>query len=267
MKRILSLMLVIALTLCLEGCIRKPDPELEAAAKNMEAFNSISCQMDMNLTVDREGVNTPVQMRAFTKIMREEGLMHMHLDMNLGDKKLGSEIYRQQTGFESMEYRGIDIGDGLEWTRESGSVFSIASLIPSSDVLKYISHVQGTEESAEIGGRNCTRYEGYIEGPNLKLLLKVVSFMGQAGKEFSQAFSDKLQALRIPVSIYLDQQELLIVRIDLDAAELLEAAGILRDENIRFTSAELTVEYGDFDAVSEIVIPDEALNAPDQSAA
>ena len=261
MKRLFSLLLVFLLMFSLSGCIRKPNDALMTAAENMEKYNSLSYHLHMNVTAVQDGVSAPFEIQAFTRIMNTEGLMHMELEMNLAGHKLINQTYRQQTGFQSVEYKGIDIGNGMEWTRKSGSILNIASVIPSADVLKYISDVHSTEETIEIGGRNCTRYEGYIEGPKLKLLLKLVSLMGETGKEISEAFSGRLEALKVPVSLYLDTADPVIVRISLDGAELLDAAGILNKQDLSFTSAEITVEYDDFDSVSEIIIPEEALNA------
>ena len=267
MKRFFSLLTAILLMFSLVGCIRKPNDALMTAAENMEKFNSLSYHFQMNVTAVQDGIAAPFEIHAFTRIMNEEGLMHMAMEMNLAGHPLKSETYRQQTGFQSVEYKGLDMGDGMMWSQESGSVLNIASVIPSGDVLKYISNVHSTGETTEIDGRNCTRYEGYIEGPKLKLLLKLVSLMGETGKEISEAFSGKLQALKVPVSLFLDTQEQIIIRIHLDGAELLEAAGILEKQNLSFTSAEISVEYGDFDAVSEILIPEEALNTASEPAA
>ena len=261
MKRLFSLFLVFLLVFSLAGCIRKPDDALMAAAENMEKYNSLSYHLNIKIAAEQDGTETPFHIQAFTRIMNEEGLMHIAMEMNLAGHPLRSETYRQQTGFQSMEYKGLDMGDGMMWSQQSGSVLNIASVIPSRNVLKYISNVQSTEEVSQIDGRSCTRYEGYIEGPKLKLLLKLVSLMGETGKEISEAFSGKLQALKVPVTLYLDTQDPAIVRISLDAADLLDTAGVFQDQGFRLKSAEISIEYGDFDAVSEIIIPAEALNA------
>lgn len=265
MKRLFSFFLAILLVFSLTGCIRKPDTSLMSAAENMEKYNSLSYHLNVNIAAEADGTGSAFQIDAFTRIMNEEGLMHMILEMNMAGHRLNFQTYRQQTGFQSVEYKGMDIGDGMEWTKVDGSILNIASVIPSGDLLKYISNVHSTEEVSQIGGRSCTRYEGYIEGPKLQLLLKMVSLMGETGKEISEAFSGKLQALKIPVSLYLDTQDPVIVRISLDAENLLDSVSIMEDKDLHLKSAEFSIEYGDFDAVSEIIIPEEALNAASET--
>ena len=261
MKRVFSLLTVLLLVLSLGGCIRKPDDTLMNASKNMEKYNSLSFKLNLSLSALADGSDAPITVQAYSRIMNEEGLMHMHLDMNLAGARLISETYKQQKGFESTVYRGTDVGYGMDWTREEGPALSIASFVPSRQILKYITQVQKTDSTAEIGGRICTRYEGVIEGPNLKLLLKLLNFMGEAGKEISTLLTEKIEELKIPIVLYLDPEDPVITRIELDAAELISGANLLENQDISFSSGVFSVEYGDFDEITEIIIPEEALNA------
>ena len=259
-------MIALLLVLSLGGCIRKPDEALMTAAENMEKHNSLSFRLNLNITPVTSETTTPISIQACSRIMKEEGLMHMHLNMDMAGTRVISETYKQQKGFESTTYKGTDVGHGMEWTRENGHILSITSFVPSRQILKYISQVQKTGDTAEINGRICDRYEGVIEGPNLKLLLKFLNFLGDTGKEISTALAGKLKELKIPVVLYLDREDPAIIRIHLDAAELISGAGLLENQNISFASAELSLEYGDFDAITEIVIPEEALNTAAETA-
>ena len=262
MKKLIAALLVLAMALTMGGCLRKADGTLTAAAENMEKCNSLSYRMRIDMEGEKDGKSVPLQVEAVSRIMEQEGLMHMSLHMNLAEIPVQMEIYRQQEGFNSTEYRGTNWGDGMEWVRTEGSVLSIASAVPSEDFLKYISEVEKTEDTLVINGRSCTRYEGAVKGPNLKLLLKLVSLLGDVGSEISQNLQASLDTLRIPVTLYLDTQENRIIRISVDALELLSASGILEEEMSQCKKMEFSIEYGDFDAVTDIVIPEEALNAP-----
>ena len=158
--------------------------------------------------------------------------------------------------------KGTDLGRGIEWTKDESSGVKLVSPVPSEEILRFISEVTPSEETAVIGGYEAQKYTGVIKGPSLSLLLKMLTFLGEAGQELSQLLGEGLQHIRVPVTIYLNPEENLILQISLDSMELLKAAGTLDNTDLQCSKFLFSISYGDFDAISSITVPEEALNAP-----
>lgn len=262
MKKLLSMILVLTMAVSLCGCQRKADQALLTAAENMEKFDSMTFRVDLDVTAFRNGQETPIAATATSSTMEDEGLTCMTMDLKVDDVTMDVEIYREQQGFHSMEYRGVDMGRGREWTRKEGSPFKMVSPVPTEEILRYFTDLEETDETAVIGGRVGTRYNAVIKGPDFGKLIKLLQLLGGMGRDAGEAISAADGKLNVPLAIYMDTEDQLILKISLDATDLLEAGGVLNSKDLEIECLEFSIEYSEFGEVEPIIIPDEARNAP-----
>ena len=216
--------------------------------------------------------------------------LKMDMDMVVMGKTLKLQTYMQQEGDSFISYSSAD--GGATWTKQSLDVSALpAQAMNPNDfsmLLKIASRFEKTGTET-VKGAEATVFSGTIEGDDIQEAIEmsgVLEAMGSSMSSLGMDFSamDFSDTGSIPTTISIDNKSGMIVKYTMDMTELMKSmmprlmdmiSGSVSGEapegldpstlglSIDIDRVFVTYVLYDFDAVSEITIPEAALNAPE----
>ena len=275
MKKAAAFFLAAAMLLSLSAC-GSFETKMAKAASKMEKLNSyhmsMSMPMSMSMSILGQDVNMDMDMGWELDIRKEPMAAGGTMTVSVLGVSQELPFYMEKVGEEYKTY--INTGDG--WTAKTVSagkqpfqLNALGSLALLAKVGKSFSQI-GTET---VSGSEATRFDGVIEGELVAGALEMsgaLSALTEAlGTELSTEELANLDG--IPTSIWIDNKSGMLVRYDMDMAEVVRSlsAGLIdglmeeyglgnMDVDLSISSLKTSVLLSDFDRIDEIVIPDEA---------
>ena len=215
--------------------------------------------IDMLMTAEMETISDPLQLKMTmtTEAMGESMVM---------------EVYAQEKDGSITMY----LNDGTGWSSGSASETDILSYTATSNLASILAGGVSLAEagSEDISGRAAFRYEGSYTGDAAKELLlesgtlDSVSQLGLDAATLLDSMDDGLSG--IPVKVWIDKENCQVLRYEMDMTDMMndvmsamfaslgeQAEGL----SIECPVVKITMDCRDYNALTEIVIPEEALAA------
>lgn len=162
-------------------------------------------------------------------------------------------------------YTGIFIPEltDLWYSQDITDVFAFSttgSLMEAAEL--YLEGLQELTLAGEetIGESTCVRYDGYLDGEVLGRMLQeaVTEMAGESLLPEGLDMEDMEDWVisDLPICFWLDKDSGMLMRIYLESGEL---TGTLLDTGEEFGPVSLTMDFGNFNSVSSLELPKEAL--------
>ena len=276
--RIIALILLAAMLLCLTGC-GSFETRMARAAKKMAALQSAHMDMDMHMDFSAsllgESLDLDVNMENGIDMQTEPLRARMEIGMEVLGINMEMLMYMEQNGEEHTVYVSAD--DGKSW--ESESITAEEAKSQTGDMknnLKiFIDCAKSFQEAGieTVNGAEATRYDGEITGESLESALELSGAKEMLGEGLGAKLSaDAFTGLEsIPCSVWIDNKSGMVVRYDMDMSQIMQslmkdmmdeifaAQGLEGVEmEMEFREVTVSVVLSQFDAVGEILIPDNA---------
>ena len=272
---LLALCTLLALCACggkAEPTPKNPEEIMKTAAQQLEGAKSISFDMEMQMTMGAQGqtMDLGVTMSADTikEPLQVRGTMHMDM---FG---LDTEIYlAQQEDGSLVTYTGIKQGDKVaEWykaTVSADDLEGIQAQVSSYDAdSSFSTQLEIAADLKEIGvekvnEKNATRYDGVIHSSDITKALgqtDAADTLDMLGIDPSKLDQD------VPISIWI-YDDGMPAKYDIDMTDLITQLMAQSEETagVEVSAMKVSMTITGVDTVSEIVIPEEALNAQEIS--
>lgn len=300
-RKLIALLLAMIMMFCLTGCDGLFGVKMTRAALKMQKLQSlrsdITSDLSLNVTLMGEGLDLDMTASGTVDVILSPLLVKADLTLNMLDENVDTLSYLEQKGDKLLIYSSAD--EGETWSRTEVDASSLAengkmdtkSLTQLAKLANSFEEV-GTEM---VKGSEATIYSGKITGADLASsgdLDAVVDSIGDGtGSGIDLSALDFSNVGDIPLTVGIDKESGMVVKCGIDLTSLMQAVlPVALDAAMKTAMADgalgemgglgldalglqlnlnkLTAdaELYDFDAVSEIVIPDAALNAVDIAA-
>ena len=216
----------------------------------------------MNTTAEADCIVDPIMMD-----------MDMTMDM-MGLFDMDLKMYVVQDGSSYTMYTGMDNGDGtMSWSKDTlDDLGDIAQYNGKASMDIYLENGSNFKEigAEDVDGVSAVRYDGIISQDSLKSVMDTSGVLEQYESLGLEGMEDLLDEMGdLPVSIWLDPDSDLPVKYEMDMTQMMQNMmnKLLAEEeetaDIGFTVDKCVISMvcSDYNTVSNIEIPEEALNA------
>lgn len=278
LKKVLALLLALAMVLCLSACGSFEKKMAKSAAK-MGQLDSMHADMElslgMNLSVIGQSMDMDITIKSGIDMNTEPFAMKMDMDVEAMGIGQQAQVYIVDEAGERVAYASDD--GGKTWERGTVEVDVDVNGMSVKDSLALLSKwADSFEKTGEenINGSIATKYSGAIDAESLVQMMESVgadeALEAGLGVDFD---GDDAAALKdVPVSIWIDNKSGMVVRMDMDMTELMQSLlSDIIDETIsgamdgsglgnlpldmQLSTAAATVEFSQFDEVGKIELP------------
>ena len=245
------------------------DMELAMEVEMVVSVGEVKQRLPMNIT-----------MTGRTDMSREPYLVMAAISLSAMGENMDALLYGAQEDGAMVLYSSMD--GGATWTRQKGGEGLQLPQDPTESFGQLLD--MGPADLKRVGtdvvdGKPVTVYAGKVEGKHLQEVLESTG----AAEELTEAMNDDLPAEMlenlgdIDFTVMIEEESGLPVRYSMDMAEALKglvetvlqqslAGQDLEDMEIGLDvpSATLELTLSKFDSIDPIVIPEAALNAPEE---
>lgn len=279
LTKLLAAAVVLTMALALAACGGSGGQSAEdILTRSQEAFNSItsmhySIDMDMAFSAEGESVNISTAAEADCIVEPMTINMDMTMDM-MGLFDMTFKMYMVQDGDKIITYTGMDDGEGgYTWSKDVMDDMGDMSQYDGQASMKvYLDNISSFKEAGteEVAGVTATRYDGVIAQDSLKEVMEASGTLDQYESLGIEGLDDLLGEMGdLPVSIWIDQKTDLPVKYEMDMTAMMQSMmSKLLAEDPDAAEADFTVDKcsivmicSDYNSISSIEIPEEALNA------
>ena len=283
-KRIAAVAAASILALALLGCGGNKEEAkrmLEEAQQKMADVKSMEITMNMDMDMELLGQKMVMNMGGNMSMINAPVQMKLDMKVDAGEGAQQVQLYAKQEGDVITMYSGA----GSAWTKQELTVpefeKQIAQYDANQSVEQYIEMFSDIKmgKNESFNGKDCTRIIGIISGDQLRDALNMAGNTGLENLEDSGMSSEDIKGLfegvdDLEMSIWIDNESGCIVGYEMDMSKLLEqvfqnlmkkmseSSGMSIEVKINKMRIEMAIE--NIDGVEEIVIPQDALNAPEE---
>lgn len=280
-KRVMALGLALALILALAACGAKtPQQVLRTAEEKLEKCGSARYEMTTDLSMSIMDEQVDLRMSGSGAYTRDPEAVAVSLTMDMGE--LGAvemQAYTLAADGAYDVYTGMMM-DGMDpyWEYQRSDLTEEIEQINVEEAMSlYLESSESFQEAATetVGDSEAVRYDGVISKEFTQKVMEASGVIGDLGGLLQtsegeldlESIQDELPAL--PISIWIDSESGLPVQYSMDMTEIMTAVmeaafssdPSLSDVSITMEKVTVTATLYDFDAVDEIVVPEEALSA------
>lgn len=270
MKKILSLLLAVALVFSLAACAAPSEEDnaeiIQTAVDNLNDAKSLSYTMEMSMDLSASGQSASMKYTIDADYITDPILMKMVMTMNLYAMSVQTTSYAEDNGDSTCTiYTTVD---GNTWTKDVQDINTLeydaqATLSNYADNLSSITRV-GAER---IDGVSAMRYDCVISKDSIAEVLET-SGVGEMLSALSMnvGLPEVTSALQdISFSIWIDMDNLVPVKYSLDMSEFFESLfamiGGEEVEGVSVSNLTTTISLRNINAVESFEIPDAAKNS------
>ena len=275
---LLALAICLTLSACDSGAAKAPETMeeiMEKAQENMEAAESISYEMIMNIGMAVEGKTFQMSMLGKGEMIQDPMLLKMDININLGGfGSMDTILYAAMEDGQYMTYTGADMGSGLVWQKQAVTSKDELAQYNVTAMSLYMEQAVNYQENGTemITGVEVTRYDGMIPNEYMNEvmlqtgMLEQFDSLGMPAEDIQALFSDLGE---IPISVWINKENCLLVKCEIDMTEvvqklmvrLMEAVEGGEEVEMAFTKVAISMVITGVNNVESIEIPAEALAA------
>ena len=267
--------LTLSLTLCACGGRSSPEDALTRAQAAFADVKSMHYTIDMDMGFSADGESMEMNTTAEADCIVDPIMMDMDMTMDMmGLFDMDLKMYVVQDGSSYTMYTGMDNGDGtMSWSKDTlDDLGDIAQYNGKASMDIYLENGSNFKEigAEDVDGVSAVRYDGVISQDSLKSVMDTSGVLEQYESLGLEGMEDLLDEMGdLPVSIWLDPDSDLPVKYEMDMTQMMQNMMnklLAEDEataDVGFTVDKCVISMvcSDYNTVSNIEIPEEALNA------
>ena len=294
-RKLIALLLAVIMMFCLTGC-GSFEGKMAKAALKMQKLQSlradISIDLGLSMSMFGEAMDLDMTINGPVDVIISPLQGKADLSLNMLDENLDILCYMEQKEGKLLVYASTDEDDNWVKTEVDLSQFPENGKLDTKGLAQLAKLAASFEESGTktVKGSEASIYSGKVAWSELESTADMESIMNtmadSAGSGLDLSGLDFSQLGDIPLSIGVDNKSGMVVKYTMDLTEMMQSllpmimdaavkaamseSGVsgldgfdLSSLGLEFNLNKLTAdaELYDFDSVSEIVIPDAALNA------
>ena len=277
MKKFLTVMIAMAMTLSLTGCNSQPetvapmDSSLESASGKMEEIQTVAFDACLALTVQAGDLQLPLSITMVGQSSEDPRVIHADMTAGIKRAKVNMELYAAEAGDQMITYTGMELLGQPSWVRHREDKPELTPL-NGAKLIGLLADMEPSGTGTTIDGVVGDAYEGAITVQNVRKLLKALTMIDSMGKtaEAAEEMTRILNQLdpdaRIPVVSILDKEDLWLLELRVDMTEVCNNIARQEGNSDVFTIADFSfrLTLRDHNAIGPVEIPQEVLNAPEQ---
>ena len=270
-----AVVLALSLALCACGGSSSPEDALTRAQAAFADVKSMHYTIDMDMGFSADGESMEMNTTAEADCIVDPIMMDMDMTMDMmGLFDMDLKMYVVQDGSTYTMYTGMDNGDGtMSWSKDTlADLGDIAQYNGKASMDIYLENGSNFKEigAEDVDGVSAVRYDGVISQDSLKSVMDTSGVLEQYESLGLEGMEDLLDEMGdLPVSIWLDPDSDLPVKYEMDMTQMMQNMmnKLLAEEeetaDIGFTVDKCVISMvcSDYNTVSNIEIPEEALNA------
>ena len=270
-----AVVLALSLALCACGGSSSPEDALTRAQAAFADVKSMHYTIDMDMGFSADGESMEMNTTAEADCIVDPIMMDMDMTMDMmGLFDMDLKMYLVQDGSSYTMYTGMDNGDGtMSWSKDTlDDLGDIAQYNGKASMDIYLENGSNFKEigAEDVDGVSAVRYDGIISQDSLKSVMDTSGVLEQYESLGLEGMEDLLDEMGdLPVSIWLDPDSDLPVKYEMDMTQMMQNMmnKLLAEEeetaDIGFTVDKCVISMvcSDYNTVSNIEIPEEALNA------
>lgn len=270
-----AVVLALSLALCACGGSSSPEDALTRAQAAFADVKSMHYTIDMDMGFSADGESMEMNTTAEADCIVDPIMMDMDMTMDMmGLFDMDLKMYVVQDGSSYTMYTGMDNGDGtMSWSKDTlDDLGDIAQYNGKASMDIYLENGSNFKEigAEDVDGVSAVRYDGVISQDSLKSVMDTSGVLEQYESLGLEGMEDLLDEMGdLPVSIWLDPDSDLPVKYEMDMTQMMQNMmnKLLAEEeetaDIGFTvdKCVITMVCSDYNTMSNIEIPEEALNA------
>jgi len=270
-----AVVLALSLALCACGGSSSPEDALTRAQAAFADVKSMHYTIDMDMGFSADGESMEMNTTAEADCIVDPIMMDMDMTMDMmGLFDMDLKMYVVQDGSSYTMYTGMDNGDGtMSWSKDTlDDLGDIAQYNGKASMDIYLENGSNFKEigAEDVDGVSAVRYDGIISQDSLKSVMDTSGVLEQYESLGLEGMEDLLDEMGdLPVSIWLDPDSDLPVKYEMDMTQMMQNMmnKLLAEEeetaDIGFTVDKCVISMvcSDYNTVSNIEIPEEALNA------
>ncbi len=247
------------------GCGTKATPEnlLRDMSKNAESVESFLCNVDMKAEMTDGTSTLGISVNMDMESLREPESSHAkgRMDINMDGTSLGQDVESYQVT-EGDEITSYTLMEGV-WSKSTESDSSVDNMLDIDESLA--DSFQLAEDLVDVNGQECFELQGTISGELFNEAFAGMEedlFSSIGGMELDEA---AIAETEIPCTIDIYKESILPAKVHIDMADV--ASVLMGDAaaGVTFSEYYLDMTFMEYDSVEEIVVPDEALAAAEDS--
>ena len=270
-----AVVLALSLALCACGGSSSPEDALTRAQAAFADVKSMHYTIDMDMGFSADGESMEMNTTAEADCIVDPIMMDMDMTVDMmGLFDMDLKMYVVQDGSTYTMYTGMDNGDGtMSWSKDTlDDLGDIAQYNGKASMDIYLENGSNFKEigAEDVDGVSAVRYDGVISQDSLKSVMDTSGVLEQYESLGLEGMEDLLDEMGdLPVSIWLDPDSDLPVKYEMDMTQMMQNMmnKLLAEEeetaDIGFTVDKCVISMvcSDYNTVSNIEIPEEALNA------
>jgi hypothetical protein len=277
MSFMLPLIVIVILALALTGCggvgtTSNADNPLIASAEAMANVDSYAADMVMDMTMASQGFTMDMDMTSDIKcIVKPSLLMSMDYTMTMplfGDEPMQSSIYIEQTDTGLILYNN----ENGAWTKSELPIENMEQYMnqnPADMIALYQDNLVSSESLGEeaVNGQDCYKINVTISSEAFMALMNQMGNTDMLGMtEEELAANQELLAAGgdLTTTLWISKSDNMLLKQSMDLSQFMTNiinASAGEGQSVDEMTMTLSIEYHDYNAIDEIVIPAEAKNA------
>lgn len=281
LNRVICCAMALALCLGITACGNSasgltPDEVMEKAQKSMDSITSMSYDMTINMEMSVDGESIIMNSDAVADCILDPMQMKIDMTMDMGEiGSLATTEYVVGENGQNMMYIGMDLGAGqMIWAKqEFPDLSSLEQYDAKATMNMYIDSAESfTQNGTEsINGVHTTRYDGVIKGDAIEQVIDASGIMEQyAALGLDDETMNLIQGELgdLPISIWVADDSYVPMKYEMDMTDMMQVMMTKMSESMDEENPDITIDavlismtMKNINGVSEIVLPEEALNA------
>lgn len=275
-----ALAIAAAMALGLMGCGGGTDAQalMEQARQNMQSVNSMQMKMTMNMDMAAMGQSAQMDMVADMAVVQSPMQMRIEMQVSGMGESEQVQMYAKQTDGTLMMY----MNDGTGWQAGETTETELQSQMQQADAQNYMNtFIEAATSYKAVGsetvnGVNAEKIECTIKADALATAIMASGLEEQMSLEGADA--EAVESIfegvdDLVFTVWVEPEAAHVVKMEMDMTQLMaqvmenlikQAAGEQAEAlsgMIEINALKVTIDISDINAISEIEIPQEALDA------
>lgn len=276
---LLALVMVFTLAACGGGDGGgSTDDVMKTAQEALSKVESMSYEMNMTMNMSAGGQSIESETVGKIQYISDPLTMSMNMNMDMGVQGSAEiQMYAEQSGDEVVMYM---TPDGTNWGKQTLLDAEQLEQYNAQDSMNlYLGSINSFKEAGteQVNGKDAVKYEGTISNDELSEVMETagtadsLTQLGITEDQISEMYADLGD---LPVQVWIESESGLPVKYEMDMTDMMQKLMDKVVETMGEDAAGMTITIdkvfvsmvlSDFDAVGEIVIPEEAKNAQEMN--
>lgn len=261
----------------LAGCAPSIEKQLQQAMEKMAGVKSMDSTIEMTMKMKMMGQSLDINMVGEMSAFDDPVKAKMDMKTNAMGQEQESVVYVEQDGDKLITY--VNAGTGWEKEEMTSEAFGekYKQMQVQQSMELYLKSAKNFKDAGteKIDGRKTRKLEGVISGEDLSDVMVASGMLDAMGDSMAGMDEDMLKRIYndlvdLPVIIWLDQAEHLVVKYEMDMAPMMtkifesllgelgaQASGV----KIKVNECKMIMTLKNFDNATDFTIPDEAKEA------